>query len=140
VCCMLKSREEYEMNKKTILLVDDDRDLVESNRQLLESEGYMVYTAFDGKSGIEKAKEVKPDLMLLDVMMAHSTEGFDISREIPKIPELKRTPVVMLTGIRQKMHLPFGFQPDGTWLPVKAVLEKPVLPEKLMEVIRQYAG
>ena len=127
------------MSKK-IVLVDDDRELVESNKQLLESEHYEVYTAFDGKSGIETAKTVKPNLMLLDVMMAHSTEGFDISRKIPKIPELADVPVVMLTGIREKMHLTFGFEPDETWLPVKTILEKPVPPEKLLEVVRQYAS
>jgi len=71
--------------------------------------------------------------------MAHSTEGFDISRELPKIPELEQVPVIMVTGIRKEMHLLFGFQPDETWLPVKAVLEKPVLPEKLLEMVRQYA-
>ena len=128
------------MNKKKILLVDDDREFIESNRQLLADEDYEVYTAFDGASGIEKAKAVRPDLLLLDVMMAHATEGFDISREIPRIPNLERTPVILLTGIRQKMHLASGFQPDETWLPVKAVLEKPVPPKKLLEVIRQYAG
>ena len=127
------------MSKK-ILLVDDDHELVESIKQLLESEHYEVYTAFDGKSGIETAKAVQPDLMLLDVMMAHSTEGFDISREIPKIPELADVPVLMLTGIREKMHLSFGFKPDKTWLPVKTILEKPVPPKKLLEVVRQYTS
>ena len=98
------------MNKKKILLVDDDREFIESNRQLLADEDYEVYTAFDGASGIEKAKAVRPDLLLLDVMMAHATEGFDISREIPRIPNLERTPVILLTGIRQKMHLASGFR------------------------------
>lgn len=128
------------MSNKKILLVDDDHDLIDSNKELLESEGYEVHVAFDGKSGLEIAKAVKPDLMILDVIMATSTEGFEISRNIPKIPELKNLPVIMLTGIREKMHLPFGFDPDETWLPVKAVLEKPVVPEKLLEAVRQYTS
>ena len=126
--------------KKLILLVDDDRDLVQSNKDLLESEGFEVQTAYDGKSGVEKAKEIRPDLMILDVMMATDTEGFDVSRSIPKIPELQGLPVIMLTGIREKKKLPFGFEPDESWLPSKAVLEKPVAPEKLLDEIRKHLG
>lgn len=127
-------------NKRRILLVDDDRDFVESNRQLLADEGYEVHVAYDGKSGLESARKVKPDLMLLDVMMASSTEGFDISRDIPKIPELKNLPVILLTGIRKQMKLPFGFEPDDSWLPVKVVLEKPVPPARLLAEIGKHLG
>ena len=126
--------------KKKILLVDDDRDLVASNQDLLESEGYEVFTAHDGAAGLEKAKEVRPDLMILDVMMATSSEGFEVSREIPKTPELAGLPVIMLTGVREKMHLPFGFEPDEAWLPVKTVLEKPVDPGKLLAAVREVLG
>ncbi len=124
--------------KKLILLVDDDRDLVESNRLLLESEGFEVQVAYDGVSGVETARRIKPDLMILDVMMATDTEGFDVSRNIPKIPELQRLPVIVLTGIREKKELAYGFEPDDTWLPCKAVLEKPVPPEKLLEEVRKH--
>lgn len=125
---------------KIILLVDDDTDLVESNKILLEGEGYTVYTASDGKSGVEEAKKVKPDLMILDVMMAHDTEGFDISRSVAKVPELEGLQVIMLTGIREKKNLPFGFEPDEMWLPCKAVLEKPIAPDKLLAEVRKVLG
>ena len=123
--------------KHLILLVDDDRELVESNRLLLESEGFEVQAAYDGKSGVEAARKIKPDLMILDVMMATDTEGFDVSRNIPKIPGLQGLPVIVLTGIRETKKLAFGFEPDDAWLPCKAVLEKPVPPEKLLEEVRK---
>lgn len=123
---------------KRILLVDDDPDIIEANKALLESEGYEIYSAMDGKSGLEVAQDIKPDLMILDVMMAHDTEGFDVSRDLPKIPELQNLPVIILTGIREAMSLPFKFEPDGTWLPVKVVLEKPVAPETLLEEVKKH--
>jgi len=125
---------------KRILLVDDDPEFVEANKQLLEAEGYVVDTATDGASGVAKAKAQKPDLMVLDVMMACDTEGFDVSREVAQIPELKDMPVIILTGIRRAKSLPFGFEPHETWLPVKAVLEKPVPPQKLLETVAKYTG
>ena len=125
------------MAKKKILIVDDDVDYVESNKQLLEANGYEVVSANNGQAGLELAKKVKPDLMILDVMMASDTEGFEVSRKIPETPELKSLPVLLVTGIRKAKMLPFGFEPDDTWLPVKTVLEKPVDPAKLLEEIRK---
>ena len=122
---------------KRILLVDDDRDFVESNKDLLEAQGYAILTAYDGKTGLETAIRERPDLMILDVMMATDTEGFEVSRKIPDTPELKHMRVLLVTGIRRAKHLPFGFEPDDTWLPVNDIMEKPILPEKLLEKIRR---
>ncbi len=124
------------MSKK-ILLVDDDVDFVESNKDLLEAQGYTVIAAYDGESGLEMAKRERPDLMLLDVMMAHDTEGFEISRKIPENPELKDMSVILVTGVRKEKDLTYSFEPDETWLPVDKILEKPVPPEKLLEEVKR---
>lgn len=126
--------------KKKILIVDDDRDFVESNKDLLQANGYEVFVAYDGASGLELAKKVRPDLMILDVMMATTTEGFEVSRKIPETPELRGLPVLLVTGIRKALHLPFGFEPDETWLPVDSVFEKPIEPARLLEEIRKRIG
>jgi two-component system alkaline phosphatase synthesis response regulator PhoP len=123
--------------KKRILIVDDDRDFVESNQDLLEANGYQVLSAYDGASGLALAKRERPDLMILDVMMATNTEGFEVSRKIPESPELKNMPVIMVTGIRKEMHLPFAFEPDETWLPVDSLFEKPIEPAKLLAEIKK---
>jgi len=126
--------------KKRILIVDDDRDFVESNKDLLEANGYDVIAAHDGESGLALAKKAKPDLMILDVMMATNTEGFEVSRKIPETPELKNMPVLMVTGIRREMKLPFAFEPDETWLPVSSLFEKPIEPAVLLEEIKKRLG
>ena len=122
---------------KKILLVDDDREFVESNRDLLEAQSYSVIAAHDGAAGLEKAIAEQPDLMILDVMMATETEGFEISRKIPETPQLRHMKVLLVTGVRRAMHLPFGFEPDESWLPVTEIMEKPIIPEKLLEKIRK---
>jgi CheY-like chemotaxis protein len=120
---------------KKVLVIDDDNDFVESVVNLLEARGYTVTAASNGKEGLEKAKANKPDLILLDVMMTTKDEGFNVARELQAIEGVKGTPVIMVTGVRKEMNLPFGFEPDETWLPVKQILEKPVKPETLLSAM-----
>ena len=120
---------------KKVLMIDDDPEFVDAITNLLDAKGYDVVSAGDGKDGVAKAKQEKPDIILLDVMMTTKSEGFDVARELSKDANLKGTPVVMLTGVRKEMNLPFGFEPDADWLPVKAFLEKPVKPEVLLKTI-----
>ncbi len=122
---------------KKVLVIDDDNDFVESILNLLEARGYSVASASDGKEGVEKAKAEKPDLILLDVMMTTKDEGFNVARQLQEIEEVKGTPVIMVTGVRKEMSLPFGFEPDQTWLPVKQILEKPVKPETLLNAVSE---
>jgi two-component system, OmpR family, alkaline phosphatase synthesis response regulator PhoP len=126
------------MDEKKILIIDDDPDFVESVRRVLEARGYVVDTAPNGAEGIEKAKVFLPNLIFLDVMMTKNTEGFEVSRELTKDDTLKFIPVIMITGIREKMNLAFGFEPDGTWLPVKAVLEKTIKPDQLIAKVEEF--
>jgi two-component system alkaline phosphatase synthesis response regulator PhoP len=123
------------MNMAKILMIDDDADLVEAFGSLLEAKGYEFISAPNGKEGLEKAKKERPGLILLDVMMTSKTEGFDLARNLHDSAELKDIPVIMVTGIRKDMNLPFGFEPDAEWLPVKGLLEKPVKPEVLLKTV-----
>lgn len=127
--------------KEKILLVDDDVDFVGSMTDLLEAHGYRVISAHDGESGLELAKQEHPDLMVLDVMMATKTEGFEIARRIPSCPELRTMPVLLVTGIRSEMKLGFRLEPDETWLPVSRIMEKPIDPAGFVatvgELLRQ---
>jgi CheY-like chemotaxis protein len=126
------------MEEKKILMIDDDPDYVESVETVLTARGYSFDSAPNGQEGIKKAKEIKPDLIILDVMMDKNTEGFEVSRLLPADEDLKSIPVILLTGIRDKMNLAFGFEPDQTWLPVKAVLEKTIKPEQLLAKIEEF--
>jgi len=120
-----------------VLLVDDDHEFVEAMTNVLDAKGYVVDSASNGKVGMAKAREQKPDIILLDVMMTTKSEGFDVAREIHKDEKLKSVPVILITGVRKEMSLPFGFEPDETWLPVKGVLEKPVKPEVLLKAVEE---
>lgn len=123
---------------KKILVIDDDPDFVESVVNLLEAKGYQVASASNGKDGVAKATSEKPNLILLDVMMNTKDEGFTVARELQQAEGIKGTPVVMVTGVRKEMSLPFGFEPDETWLPVKQILEKPVKPESLLKAVADF--
>jgi CheY-like chemotaxis protein len=115
-----------------VLIVDDDVAFAQSIGDLLEAYGYEVHTAHDGASGLEMARRILPDVMILDVMMTTATEGFEVARKIPESPELKRMGVLLVTGVAKSLRAPGGLKPDQTWLPVDRILEKPIAPDHLM--------
>lgn len=120
-----------------ILVVDDDETFLESTRDLLEAFGYEVHTARNGTEGLILARQIHPDVMILDVMMATATEGFEVARRVPETPELRNMVVLLVTGITRTLKLPLPPEPDETWLPVDRVLEKPVSPERLIAEVER---
>src|SRR5690606_11979475 len=80
-----------------ILVVDDERDIVELISYSLTKEGYQVYQAYNGKEGIEIAKQANPDLIILDVMMPEM-DGIEACRLMRSMPEFKQTFMVFLTA------------------------------------------
>lgn len=120
-----------------VLIIDDDFEFVEAVTNVLDAKGYEVDSAPNGKIGLAKAREQKPDITLLDVMMTYKSEGFDVAREMNKDKKLKGVPIIMITGVKKEMSLPFGFEPDEEWLPVRGVLEKPVKPEVLLKAVEE---
>ncbi|MFC1652630.1 two-component system response regulator [Planctomycetota bacterium] len=125
---------------KKVLIIDDDIEYVEAFVNLLDAKGYHVVSAHNGQDGVALAKVEGPDIILLDVMMTTTSEGFDVARELHDDTKLKEIPVIMITGVRKEMNLPFGFEPDSDWLPVKAFLEKPVKPELLLKTLEENLG
>lgn len=131
------------MDKPKILIIDDDRDVVELIRITLEANNYDVFSAGNGAEGLKLVKEIRPDLIILDVMMDTATEGFQISYQLrskdPKSEyrEFSQTPIVMMTGISQKLHMKFSPEKDGDYLPVDEFLEKPVRVDSLLEKIKK---
>jgi CheY-like chemotaxis protein len=122
---------------KKVLVIDDDNEFVEAVTNVLESKGYDIASAPNGKDGFAKAKSIVPDVILLDVMMTHKSEGFDVARSLKEDKKTKSIPIIMITGIRKEMNLPFGFEPDEEWLPVQTLLEKPVKPEALLKALEE---
>ena len=125
------------MGQARILIVDDDPDITEAMKVVLENQGYTVDSAKDGSEGMERIKAAKPDLIILDVMMNTLSEGFLISRELKKDPKYKHIPIMMVTSIKQKTGIDFETAAgDETWLPVEEYLNKPVNPEVLLDKVK----
>lgn len=91
---------------KTILLVDDDPMIVDVLRYQLEKEGYQVILAYDGQQALEKAREVKPDLILLDVMMPQK-DGWEVCQEIRRTNSV---PILMITARGEEMDRVLGLE------------------------------
>jgi len=125
---------------KKIIIVDDDPDIVESMRIVLEKEGYDIITASNGKEGLEKIKKERPNLILLDIMMNTRDEGFQVSYQLKADPELKSIPIVMITSVAQITGFKFDKEKDGDFLPADEYVEKPVNPKKLLDIVRKNLG
>jgi two-component system phosphate regulon response regulator PhoB/two-component system alkaline phosphatase synthesis response regulator PhoP/two-component system response regulator VicR len=125
-------------SKGFVLVVDDDPDIVATSRIVLESNGYEVQTAANGKEALDILARVKPDVMLLDVMMASDTEGFDLAFKLRQDPEFKDLPIIMLTAFLDKVRTegpgPFEFILGEQW-PVEWMFEKPLDTKKLLAKI-----
>lgn len=121
------------MGQGSILIIDDDPDITEAMTVILANRGYEVRSAQDGTEGMDRLKEAKPDLIILDVMMRTSQEGFELSRELKHNKKYKDIPILMLTGVKQKTGLDFKADAgDEAWLPVEEYLDKPVRPDVLL--------
>lgn len=122
------------MGRGRILIIDDDPDITEAMRVILENKDYEVDSALDGTEGMKRINDSKPDLIILDVMMHTAEEGFDLSRSLKQNPQYKEIPILMLTAVKQKTGLDFKSEAgDDTWLPVEDFLDKPVKPDVLLE-------
>jgi CheY-like chemotaxis protein len=124
------------MAEGKILIIDDDPDITEAMTVVLENRGYEVASARDGTEGMEMLKKARPDLIILDVMLRTSQEGFELSRELKGNPQYRNIPILMLTGVKQKTGLDFKTEAgDRAWLPVEEFLDKPVRPQVLLEKV-----
>jgi CheY-like chemotaxis protein len=119
-----------------LLIIDDDPDYVDGIRSILVKAGYSVDVAYNPKEGFEALENKKYDLLLLDIMMGRGAEGVMMARKINKDPELRKIPVLIITGIREQMAFLFPGQPvHPRFLPTDEVLEKPVEPDLLLEKV-----
>ncbi len=125
------------MAQGKILIIDDDPDITEAMTVVLENRGYEVHSARDGTEGMEQMKRAQPDLIILDVMMRTSQEGFEFSRELKGNAQYRNIPILMLTAVKQKTGLDFKTEAgDPAWLPVEEFLDKPVKPDLLLEKVK----
>jgi CheY-like chemotaxis protein len=123
--------------KARILIVDDDADFAESTRIVLESKPYEVIVAVNGNEGLRKAREEKPDLVLLDIIMPVE-DGFTAAEHLKKDPELAKIPVLMLTSYATKGSGTGIPRSRGYELEAEDYIEKPVSPQDLLAIVEKH--
>jgi CheY-like chemotaxis protein len=122
-----------------ILVIDDDPDILLSARMVLESAGHKVTEAKSGREGLEKIKAERPELIILDVMMDTTTEGFQLALRLrnpdptSELAAYRDIPILMLTAIHSTT--PLRFEPDIDYLPVELFVDKPIDPEDLLKKV-----
>jgi two-component system, OmpR family, alkaline phosphatase synthesis response regulator PhoP len=115
--------------KRKILLVDDEPDIVSMTRMRLEASGYEVFTASDGQEGYGMAKEQKPDLLILDLMLP-KMDGFQVCRMLKSDEHFRNIPIIMLTAKSQKEDKDYAQK-----LGVDFFLTKPYEAKELLDKI-----
>lgn len=125
-----------EMEKYKILLVDDEKDILEFLGYNLKKEGYIVSTARNGRDAIEIAIQEKPHLIILDVMMP-KMDGIETCSEIRAIPELSNTIIVFLTARGEDYSQIAGFEAGADDYITKPVKPK-VMVSRIKALLRRY--
>ena len=124
-----------------ILIIDDDPDMVLAARLCLEGAGHTVTQAGSGPEGLEKIRQEAPDLIILDVMMDTTTEGFQLALKLrspdpnSEYAPYRDIPIVMLTAIHTTSPVRVG--PDEDYLPVDAFIDKPIEPDDLVQCVAE---
>lgn len=129
------------MAKGKILIIDDDPDITLATRLCLEGAGYEVEEARNSTEGLAKIEAAPPDLIVLDVMMDSTTEGFQTALKL-RSPDPKSEyaaysdiPIIMLTAIHDTTSVRFA--PDHDYLPVDTFIDKPIDPDKLVQKVEE---
>ena len=122
---------------KTVLVVDDDAVFVDAVSAVLETR-YRVVSASNGTEALAAIAANPPDLVILDVMMDHPSEGFDVARALHADPATAGIPVVLLTGVDQVYN--YRMETDEGWVPCARFLEKPITPEQILTHVGSLIG
>ncbi|MHC4480041.1 MAG: response regulator [Planctomycetota bacterium] len=130
-----------QQSRKKVLVVDDEADAVQFVRAVLEEAGYEVVSAPDGDAGLEAARTEAPDLIILDVQMP-GKDGFTVFAEARKDSQLASIPVLMLTGIGERMGISFSAAEMGDYMgeEPEGYAAKPVDPALLQQMVRDVLG
>ena len=123
-----------EGNMKKILIVDDEQDIVESLKFVLESYDYTCYCAYNGEDGLKLARDIVPDLIILDVMMPR-INGYKISRLLKFDKKYKDIPILMVTARSQEEDKLIGEETGAD-----EYITKPFDLDDVVKIVNKYLG
>ncbi|MFH1533267.1 MAG: response regulator [Pseudomonadota bacterium] len=122
------------MDKKVILIVDDDPDFRYSLRMILESGGYQIEEAPSAEDGLKQFKAVNPDLVIVDLMMEEIDSGTNFVKEMKVIGAA--VPIFMLSSVGDQMNQMTSYADIG----LSGMLQKPVEPKNLLDTLKKRLG
>ena len=122
-------------NKAKILIVDDDHDYVETMRLILEERNYRVDAAYTINEAEQKLTELKPDIIILDIMMERINDGFKLCYNLKHDARYRDIPVLAVSSVNSKSGFTFSPETDGEYFEADDFLEKPVVPKLLLDRI-----
>jgi CheY-like chemotaxis protein len=127
-----------------ILIVDDDLDIIDSLRMILESKGHQVIVKTDTDNLVESILQDTPDLIILDIIFPEDPNaGFNAARELHKAEKVRDIPVLLLSAVNQQSNMSFGFSETDIsedFMPVQGFIEKPVEPQVLLAKVDELLG
>lgn len=125
---------------KKILLVDDDIDLLEQNKLILESKGFQVVTGESGAEGWSLFQKEKPDACIVDLIMEQMDSGFVLTHRIKKTEHGKKIPVFILTSATYETGFKFSASTneEKEWIKCDGILHKPVVVEELISKLENF--
>jgi len=123
-------------NNTKILIIEDEEMLINMYIYKFEKEGFMVEKATNGKDGIAKAKEYKPNIILLDIIMPEM-DGFMVLKELKKNPSTKNSTVIMLTNLGQNEDVEKGQKLGAEDYLVKANVTPMQVVEKVKKILKK---
>lgn len=121
--------------KGRILVIDDDQNFLEFTRIVLESEGYEVYTEENANDGISAMRQIKPGLVVLDVMMSYRLDGFGALKEIGSDPELRDISLILVSAIVDRDALAESSKGECNY---DLFMSKPILPGDLLNAAHEF--
>jgi len=128
---------------RKILMIDDDVNLVDVFKLVCEAKGFEFTAAYSASEGLEKIKQVEPDIIILDVIMEDFVAGFRVVSELragesnSEYSSYANIPILMLTSVTSKTNLDFSDRVGTALLPVDVFMEKPVKPAELLAKIEE---
>lgn len=118
-----------------ILVVDDDHDFLNATRIVLENEGHEVIEATSGSDGYQKAKDEKPDVIVLDVIMDSVLDGLSMSQQMEEDSSVRDIPIIMVTSIANTDYAELF--PTDDYIHIRAFLSKPITPANLIKQVNK---
>jgi len=135
-CHFLKKKNKEEPMSHKILVVEDEIDILEAHKVVLEHNHYEVLTATNIGVAKELLEKHSIDLILLDVMMEKDSDGFNFAQYVKGSKKYKHIPIVLATAVNLRTKFMFDLEKDGDFLPVEKFMDKPIDPDDLIATIR----